>query len=256
MAQSLHRVALAALAAAALAAPAFAADMALRGGYAVAVEPAEAPAYDWSGASLGVQDGIAVGSGRKLDLASTATALPARRDLGDLSLRGASLGLRAGYDMQSPFSPWVAGVAAEFSADGLRRSVDSVTPQGLAYRATARSTWDAALRLRVGYAADRLLIYATAGAALAREKLRLSATNATARTDILASKTFLGATIGVGAEYALSRHLTAGLEYRYTMFGDKTLSGDVFAAASPVGVAQAKIAPDVHRLAATLNWRY
>ena len=238
------------------AAPAFAADMALRGGYVAAAEPGEAARYEWSGGTLGVQGAWAGGASGALDLASTATQLPSQRDLGSLALRGGSVGLRAGYDIQSPFSPWVAGVGAEINADGLRRTVDVATAQGVAARATARAFWDAALRLRVGYAQDRWLIYATLGAALAREKLRLSAANAAARADILASKPFLGATLGLGVEYALAKHLTAGLDYRYVWFGDKTLAGGVFAGAAPAGVAQAKIAPDMHRLAATLNCRY
>lgn len=237
-------------------APARAADMALRGGYAASAEPAEAAAYDWSGGSLGVQDGWAGGSGRKIGLTSTATQLPSQRDIGDLAVRGGFVGLRAGYDVQSPFSHWVAGVAADFSYDGLRRTIDGVTPQGVAYHARARADWDAALRLRFGYAYDRALIYATGGVAMTREKLRLSAASAGARTDILASKLFLGATIGAGVEYALTRHLVAGLEYRYTWFGDKTLAGDVIASAAPAGVSQAKIAPDMHRLAATLGLRF
>ncbi|QLP97246.1 MAG: outer membrane beta-barrel protein [Rhodoblastus sp.] len=150
---------------------AFAADMALRPGYGDSAEPAETPAYDWSGPSLGLQGGWTAGSGDKVGLGSTAAQLPSARDLGDLGLRGGSVGLRAGYDVQSPFSHWVAGAAADLTFDGLRRSIDGAGAQGLAVHASARVGWDASLRARVGYAMDRLLIYATAGLATTRENI-------------------------------------------------------------------------------------
>lgn len=234
---------------------AFAADMALRPGYGDSAEPAETPAYDWSGPSLGLQGGWTAGSGDKVGLGSTAAQLPSARDLGDLGLRGGSVGLRAGYDVQSPFSHWVAGAAADLTFDGLRRSIDGAGAQGLAVHASARVGWDASLRARVGYAMDRLLIYATAGLATTREKYRLRV-SAPLVADIAATKPFLGATIGVGAEYAFMRHLSVGLEYRYTAFAAKTMVGDVYSGLTPVGVVRTNASPNLHRLAASLNWRF
>lgn len=234
---------------------AFAADMPLRGGYGAVADAPETPAYDWSGPSLGLQGGWAGGASDQVGLASTAAALPSSRDLGDLGLRGGFVGLRAGYDVQSPYSRWVAGVAADVNLNGLRRSIDGVSAQGVAFHGEAKASWDASLRARAGYAMDRLLIYATAGLALTHEKYRLRAT-APLAADIAATKPFLGATFGLGAEYAILRNLTAGLEYRYTVFSSKGMIGDVYAGATPVGLARTNASPNFHRIAASLNWRF
>jgi outer membrane immunogenic protein len=235
----------------ALATAAMAADMPLRGALA-APEAVETPAHDWTGGSLGLQGGWGVG-GDKVGFGSPTPLAPSSRDIGELGLRGGFVGLRAGYDVQSPFSPWVAGVAVEASLGEMRRSFDAAAP--VVATGAARLDWDAAARLRVGYAMDRLLLYVTGGVALAQEKYRVSV-RAPVLAELRGTKTFLGATFGLGAEYALTRSLAVGLEYRATLFGSKTIAGPVTAAGVPLGSAQTRASPNFHRLAASVNWRF
>ena len=229
-----------------------AADMPLRGALAVA-EAVEAPAYDWTGGSIGLQGGWGAG-GDTVGFGAPASLGLSSRDIGELGLRGGVVGLRAGYDVQSPFSPWVAGVALDANLGGMRRSFEGGAAPIVASGA-ARLDWDAAARLRVGYARDRLLIYATGGVALAQEKYRVSVL-APVLAELRGTKTFLGATIGLGAEYALTRHLAAGLEYRYTLFGAKTIAGPATSGGAAQGLAQTHASPGFHRLAASVNWRF
>ncbi len=67
-------------------------------------------------------------------------------------------------------------------------------------------------RVRLGYAMDRTLLYATGGLAIADGKF-VDGTIATT------NRTLLGWTLGAGLEYAISNHWLARAEYRYTDFG-------------------------------------
>jgi len=81
------------------------------------------------------------------------------------------------------------------------------------------------VRLRLGYAFDNFLIYATGGVAFGNVDTNFDCPSgcvdaATARYKI--SGTRVGWTAGAGAEYAFTDNLSARLEYRYTDLGEKT----------------------------------
>ena len=114
--------------------------------------------------------------------------------------RGVLGGLQGGYDWQ--FGRVVAGVAADIT-------LTSISASNAAFRGDV--DWTGSLRGRVGFlAADRILIYGTAGLAAAGVKITTALPAASER------KTLPGFTIGLGTEYAFSQNLSALLEYRYT----------------------------------------
>mgnify|MGYP001159272081 CR=1 FL=1 len=97
----------------------------------------------------------------------------------------------------------------------------SLPPFALPFSASSSSNWNASLRLRAGYALDRLLIYGTGGLAFVGNKY----SGALAGSPVVWSKseTFTGWTVGVGADYAFTQNIFAGIDYRYTAMPKKTL---------------------------------
>jgi outer membrane immunogenic protein len=95
-------------------------------------------------------------------------------------------------------------------------------------------------RVRLGYAMDRMLVYATGGLAYASVK----AGNATDQD----TKTRYGWTLGAGIEWALARRWSAKVEYQHLDLGD----GRAYSTAgSGVGV---EFDADIVR--AGLNYRF
>ncbi|WP_281413066.1 MULTISPECIES: outer membrane beta-barrel protein [Aureimonas] len=66
------------------------------------------------------------------------------------------------------------------------------------------------MRARVGIACDPILMFATAGLAVANNELTLDGSSDSA--------THLGWTVGAGVEAALRDNVTSRIEYRYTDF--------------------------------------
>ena len=90
-----------------------------------------------------------------------------------------------------------------------------------------RSDFQASARGRLGYAFNRVLVYATGGAAWAHitEHDVSSATGAFTDT----SSTLPGWTVGGGLEYAFLNNLIGRVEYRYSDFGTFSYAPAVFA---------------------------
>ncbi|WP_288429592.1 outer membrane protein [uncultured Agrobacterium sp.] len=162
-----------------------------------------APAFSWTGFTVGVQGGY---NWNKQDsLISNGTEFSGRFD-------GGILGGFVGYNYDFG-NTWVVGVEADFDknwADG------SAFDGGLEYG----FDWQGSVRGRVGYAFDRALVYGTAGWAYAR-----------GYEDVIGfadeKKNFNGYAVGLGVDYAFTDMVFGRVEYRYTNFGDKTFDFDV-----------------------------
>lgn len=140
------------------------------------------------------------------------------------------------------------------------------------------SEWQASLRGRFGYAVDRVLWYATGGVAWTNVSLsgneRFTTTTVIPCVPITAgicepgtgittstttgigivsvSKTAVGATAGGGFEYALTEHLTLGLEGRYTWYGSQHLNTS---AIDPIPVP-VSLNLNTAEVIAKLNWKF
>lgn len=79
--------------------------------------------------------------------------------------------------------------------------------------------WVGSARGRIGYAMDRGLFYATGGLAFVSSDVTVPTT---AVSVDVGNSIRWGGTVGVGAEYALSSHWIAGVEYRYTRHESRT----------------------------------
>jgi outer membrane immunogenic protein len=201
-----RQILLASVGAIAIAGSAFAADLTPPAPPPVYVPPP--PVFTWTGLYMGGQIGYVWGN----DPISVAdVGVPD----GFFTIRptGVIGGAHVGYDLQ--IGPWVAGL--EGSVDGT--SIHGTTTSAGVPDVTIidRSPVQGSLRLRLGIAFDRVLIYGTGGAAFASiENQYSSGLLGLEETD---SKTRSGWTVGGGIEYAITNNWSIGAEYRYSDFG-------------------------------------
>ena len=83
-------------------------------------------------------------------------------------------------------------------------------------RSDAGNNWLATARGRAGYAADRVLFFATAGGAFANVQTNFNGTTTT--------HTQSGWTVGAGVEWAFADNWTAKVEYLYVNLGNGTVN--------------------------------
>lgn len=187
-------------------APASAADL---GGSVYTPEPVDTSPpvrlFTWRGFYVGLNGGYAWGSGDPTVIsdginAGTISAIDPSGFLG---------GGQVGYNAQ--FGNFVLGAEADIQGGWVDGSAAGVA--GLAGPASASSdlNWLSTLRARAGFAADRMLIYATGGVAWADMDLSANVGG----TRFSGSDTLTGYAIGGGVEWALDNNWTARAEYLY-----------------------------------------
>src|SRR6185312_12047858 len=94
------------------------------------------------------------------------------------------------------------------------------------FTSSFKSDWLVTLRPRLGYAFDRLLLYATGGLAIANQKFSQSIVqlNTPFVETGAVSRTSTGWTAGAGAEYALDNRWSLKAEYLYVDLGSVSFS--------------------------------
>lgn len=156
-----------------------AADMGYRQPYTVN-QPLDI--YSWAGPYLGVNVGYGWGS------VSNSGANPS----------GFSGGIQGGYNWQFG-TPWVIGIEADLQASGADDRFASWK---------FSNPWYGTVRGRVGYAfTPNLLVYGTGGLAFGELKTEIPGFSE--------SNTSAGWTAGIGAEFMLTKNLSAKAEYLY-----------------------------------------
>jgi outer membrane immunogenic protein len=189
-------------------------------GSANAADPAAYTAYDWSGFYFGGQVGTQSLDGSVED--------PARQDAsaGEYSGTGLVYGVLIGINHQS--GSIVMGVEADLQGT----STDDTSPRfGFNdVRGTAEIDLQGSLRVRLGYAANNILIYLTGGYAWANADFDYMWAGSPSADDSF-SKTLNGWALGSGLEYGWDRW-SARLEYRYIDY-DRVSSDIVNCCADP-----------------------
>jgi outer membrane immunogenic protein len=162
--------------------------------------------YTWTGLYIGLNAGYG-----DTKLAETASGAGFNGSA-STTIPGGIGGVQIGANYQT--GPIVLGVEADF--DGTM-ATKSLTIAGIASN-TAQVPWIGTLRARVGYAFDRLLVYATAGGAATQ---LISTVNGPAALGS-SSTTFThgGWTAGGGIEAAVTESLSARIEYLYVDTGN------------------------------------
>ncbi len=213
-----RRILMASVGAIALAGSAFAADLPSRAPPPVYVPPA--PFFTWTGIYIGGQIGYAWGT--------------SNTNLGDnfgdytsfsTNNSGVIGGAHVGYNLQ--LSQFVVGLEGDVDGSSLSKTVygDPLIGAGTGFGVYVPTTISGnlgvqgSIRGRVGYAWDRVLLYATGGVAF-------GGFNGSISTPIgydSASTTRVGWTVGGGLEYAVTNNWSIRAEYRYTQFGHSTV---------------------------------
>jgi outer membrane immunogenic protein len=181
-----------------------------------------APAMDWTGFWLGAQVGYMFGD---VDIVSAPG--------GSFDTDGFYLAASAGFDYQ--FSNNV--VLGGFVTAPVASFADGSTPVGVGFNAEVQ--WAAVAGVRLGYAMDRFLPYVLAGVVVGEGE-------GVSTTNVKASQTHTGFTVGAGLDYRIDENWTVGAYYAYTDMSDETYQF----------VAPARIGFDTHAVALTVGYRF
>jgi outer membrane immunogenic protein len=164
-----------------------------------------APAYSWSGFYLGGQVGYA------RDTTKSQLQTPAGNVLAVWSdaASGVIGGVYSGYNWQ--LGRLVLGLESDFEGSSLNK----ISGPSIGLYSGSKLAWQASLRTRIGFAADRTLFYVTGGLADAG----LEHTLFDAGHSVSINTNRLGFTAGGGVEHAVTDNLVGRIDYRYTDFG-------------------------------------
>jgi outer membrane immunogenic protein len=226
----------AAAAVAALSAPATAADMRMP----VKAPPPIAAVFNWTGFYIGVNGGGAFG-GSSDDVVVTERnaagalivggAWPGFGRFGSLDHSGGFGGGQIGYNWQAPGSAWVWGIEADFQGASIKDDAVATLPYlGLStvtVAAESKIDWFGTVRGRVGYAFDRVLVYATGGLAYGNIKHSIAWAD-TFPPGFIASAsrdtTRAGWVVGGGVEWAFAPNWSLKGEYQFIDLGKHSLT--------------------------------
>jgi outer membrane immunogenic protein len=196
--------------------PLLAADLGGSTNDLMTADAAPMPAFSWEGAYAGVTVGHIWGDDRTTEYVGGVYLQQF-----DLSPKGWTGGLVGGYNFQQ--GNLVFGVEADAALSNFEGGF--YDPPGAppfvgdpGARGIISLDWQASLRLRAGYAFDRVLVFATGG--LGTAQLSSSYTNATSLVEETFDDLRHTWTLGAGVEYAITDSIVARLEYRHTSFGD------------------------------------
>jgi len=213
-----------AIAASALAAPARAADLpppaAPPPRAPVAYIPA-APAFTWTGFYIGLNGGYAFGQSNWTSSMGSS---------GWFNVNGPIAGGTIGGNYQ--IGQLVVGAEGDFDWQNVKGTLvggNCTLPGAIPASCNSASNWVGTFRGRVGYAFDRVLLYATGGGAYANIKAALNKLP-------WASSTELGWSSGFGVEVAMTDNWTAKAEYLAVGFQQPSCGLANCLAAPPVSV--------------------
>jgi outer membrane immunogenic protein len=280
--------------------------------------PPMAPIYDWSGFYVGVNAGGVWDRGNLTDTSGAAFSfapfafisppafppagiptlvpgtipLPGTLTVGSGQHSSFVGGGQIGYNWQS--GRWVYGLEGQIQ--GLKTGQDFafaaqevITLPFVTHTLTGNGTLErdiqAALRGRLGYTWDRLLVYGTGGVAFTRLKTNAAYTYAfalapgvapiagianptTTTTAFNGSTTLTGLTLGAGFQYAFWQNVSIGLDYAHTFYGRHDLSlgmtptvsslgffNTVPPVITPGGLVTGSYRLDTDEVTVRLNWK-
>lgn len=210
-------------------------------------EPPPIPVFSWTGYAVGVHAGYGFGH----DSATLRSRVGGGRS--SLDPNGIIGGFHAGYNRALP------GLGAHALVLGIEGDVDGAdyqktTPFGGLGTVAVRSDIKGSIRGRLGLGVNRVLFYATGGAAFANFDIRYNGTSVFGAGAFDAKqRTQVGYTIGGGVEYAFMNYVTVRAEYRYSDYGTFT---DTLATAAPGANASIVHRDSDSRLQAAVSYKF
>ncbi len=173
---------------------------------ASAADPIPYSAYDWSGFYFGADVGVAMFDPH-----------PSAAIFVQPTSTGIDGGLRVGANYQ--INSIVLGAEANFDVTSNSATKACTNP---AFNCNAATDYNGSIRARLGFAADRFMIYGTGGYGIANYK---GFTNNGA--NFPDSRQVGGWVVGAGVEYALNQNWLLSAQYLHSQYGAVTLNYDI-----------------------------
>jgi outer membrane immunogenic protein len=180
--------------------------------------PAPAAMYSWTGCYAGVEGGGAWGHSRWKALTS---ADPANvgLTLAQMDLSGGLVGGTIGCNYQFSGN-WVVGIENDLSWTNKKGDSFDIPPFNTDVVNTVKERWLDTLRGRIGYAWDRVFLYATGGVGFARVTATGFDTGGSSAF-VSEDHTHIGWTAGAGVEWAFFDRWSVKAEYLHVDLGSK-----------------------------------
>jgi outer membrane immunogenic protein len=189
-------------------------------------------AYDWSGVYIGAQAGWGAGAAIINDGIGLVDE--------EVDISGGFVGVNASALAQ--FDGFVLGVEGQVNWSNISGVGEDL---GGGNFLDSGVNWFGSIDLKAGVAADRALLYATAGIAAAE----VSTGQDLFGTVFSNSDTAFGWTAGAGVDYAATDNVILGLQYRYYDFGDVDFD-------PPGGFTDRTQSTTLHTVAAKLSYKF
>ncbi len=127
-----------------------------------------------------------------------------------------------GFNRQ--FNVWVLGLEAEGGGTTAQRTVNFISlDSALPESERLKSSYDARIRARGGYALGQFLMFVAGGVTFSDETMTLTHTT-TGQTPFSIRNDLVGWNIGGGLDYAFTRNWIGRVEYIHDDFGGNTFS--------------------------------
>jgi len=215
----MNKLLFAGIALAVVSGPAFAADLPVRQAPLAYAPPPVVIYYNWTGCYLGLNGGYGWRQNHTIDaVISNGNTFT---DAGTLGVSGGFGGGQVGCNYQAGAA--VFGIETDFQGAGASKSFGPTTltvPGVLTVSGSDKLKWFGTLRGRVGYAADRVLLYVTGGLAYANNSFEFTGVHAGGNSFTFDnSTTKTGYVLGAGIEWAVAGSWTVKAEYQYLNFG-------------------------------------
>lgn len=208
-----------------------------------AYAPAVGPVYNWGGIYIGANGGGGLGTSEWTNASPLLAPTPSS---GSFDLSGALVGGTLGVNFQA--TALVFGLEADLAWSTIKGSTGSSYCGGPVTACETKNTWLGTARGRIGFAANRALIYATGGAAFGN--IETGFVRPTGTTYDTTNR--VGWTAGGGVEFAFIDNWSAKLEYLYVDLGSGTCATTVNCG-TPAGDSVSFAA---HTLRAGINFKF
>lgn len=213
------------------------------------------PAYSWTGFYVGVNAGAAWSQTKFDNTGDPNQGLQGIRPFSDTNAAFAG-GIQAGYNYQiGNFVLGVEGSADYVSMDkGIAISTLPATGSATLH---SKQEWLGAAGLRLGYALDRILVYASGGVAFTSYDISTFDTFPGGPFSAnYGSKSEVGWTAGAGIEYALTDSWVLGLDYKYYGFGKETYNSTSLGRLAGPGLDHYTIKMDDNVVTARVSYKF
>jgi outer membrane immunogenic protein len=179
--------------------------------------PVAAP-YSWTGCYIGAEGGGGWGHARWKAL-TAADPADVGLTLTEMNLSGGLAGGTIGCNYQFAGS-WVVGIENDISWTNIKGDAFDIPPFNTNVLNTVEQKWLDTLRGRIGYAWDRVYLYATGGAAFGRVTATAFDTGGS-NASVSEDHTHIGWTAGAGVEWAFYDRWSVKVEYLHVDLGSK-----------------------------------